>query len=191
MLDALGGVLCRCTGYRKIVEAVAGVAERRRRPRRQRGAGGAAVGARIARVDGVDQVTGASRFGADRAPADALHLRAIRSPHAHARFTIGDLAALYATYPGLERVLTAADVPGQNRYGIYATGKDQPVFADGYVRFRGEAVAALVGDARTVARIADSELPIAWQPLEPILDPAIATAEDAPAASTTPPRATS
>ena len=99
------------------------------------------------------------------APADALHLRAVRSPHAHARFTIGDLRRLHAAHPGLVRVLVAADVPGQNRYGIYATGKDQPVLADGYVRYRGEAVAALVGDAETVAAIADDEVPIAWEPL--------------------------
>ncbi len=113
-------------------------------------------------------------------PVDVLHLRAIRSPHAHARFTVGDLGPLYAAHPGLERVLLAADVPGQNRYGIYATGKDQPALADGYVRYRGEPVAALVGDARTVAAIADDELPIAWTPLDPLLDTADAVASGAP-----------
>ena len=40
----------------------------------------------------------------------------------------------------------------------------------------GEAVAALVGDAETIARIDDGDLPIEWQPLEPILDPAVAAA---------------
>lgn len=176
VLDALGGVLCRCTGYRKIVEAVRDVTdvEDETRP----AASGAAadvrttaiVGSRIARVDGVDQVTGATVFGADTAPVGALSLRAIRSPHAHARFTIGDLAGLYAAHPGLTRVLVAADVPGQNRYGIYPTGKDQPVLADGYVRYRGEAIAALVGDATTVARISEADLPVTWDVLPPVFD---------------------
>jgi aldehyde oxidoreductase len=168
ILDGLGGVLCRCTGYTSIVEAVRAAAS---------GAVidtpapevGAAVGARIARTDGLAKVTGAERFG-DDLPADgAWHLRAIRSPHEHARFRVGDLAPVRARHPGLARILAADDVPGQNRYGIYATGKDQPVLAEGYARYRGEAVLALVGDAATVASIADDELPIEWEPLPPLI----------------------
>jgi len=124
-------------------------------------------------------VTGASLFGADGAPPDALTLRAVRSPHAHARFAIGDLEPLHAAHPGLVRVLVAADVPGQNRYGIYPEGKDQPVLADGYARYRGEPVAALVGDASTVARIRDDEVPIAWTALPPLSDVATAAAPGA------------
>ena len=88
-------------------------------------------------------------------------------------------SALHAAHPGLARVLVAADVPGQNRYGIYATGKDQPALADGYVRYLGEAVAALVGDEATVARITDDELPIEWAPLEPMYEPDTAAAPGA------------
>ncbi len=65
-------------------------------------------------------------------------------------------------------MLTAKDIPGQNRYGIYPTGKDQPALAEGYVRYRGEAVAALVGDDATIAGIRDGELPIRWEPLPPL-----------------------
>ena len=105
-------------------------------------------------MDGVDQVTGATRFGADEAPgrrARRSGSSARRTPTPGSRSATS--AGLHAAHPGLVRVLTAADVPGANRYGIYATGKDQQVLADGYVRYRGEAVVALVGDAETVARI--------------------------------------
>src|SRR5262249_60672288 len=95
VLDGLGGVLCRCTGYASIVSAVSAVAT---------GAGNAdvavvepmpavghAVGARIARLDGVPKVTGIEAFGDGLAHAASRALRAVRSPHARARFTIRDL----------------------------------------------------------------------------------------------------
>ncbi len=179
--DALGGVLCRCTGYRKIVEAVVAAPSL---PQEGNGAAEAdeapSVGRRLPRADGLAKLTGAERFGADAAPAEALWLRAVRSPHASARFEIGDLAPLHAKWPGLVRVLTAADVPGENSYGIYPHLKDQPVFAEGFARYRGEAVLALVGDRETVEAIPAAEIPIAWQPAEPVTGCAAAKAPDAP-----------
>ena len=176
VLDALGGVLCRCTGYRKIVEAVMAVAAAGAAdaaevcpPAANRdGAGGSRrfdsnpVGARVPRLDGVAKVTGVEQFGADRFPADALWMRAIRSPHARARFTLGDLAGFRAVHPGIEAIITAADVPN-NRFAIFAELRDQPVLADGDVRFRGEAVLLLVGEHDAVMAIDPATLPIRWQ----------------------------
>ncbi len=173
--DGLGGVLCRCTGYRKIIEAVldvAGAVESIAPP------AGHAVGARLAKVDGAAKLTGAEKFGTDALPDQPpLALRAVRSPHPHARFVLGDFSPVRAAHPGLVRVLTAADVPGRNMYGIYPTGKDQKVLAEEVVRHRGEPVCALVGDAETLAAIDDATLPIAWEVLAPV---GFDTAEAAP-----------
>jgi aldehyde oxidoreductase len=171
--DALGGVLCRCTGYTKIVDAVlaVGAAACPVAP-----ATGAAVGARLARIDGVPKVTGRDRFGADAVPDDALWVRVVRSPHARAQFTLGDLGPLRAK---LAAVLTAADVPF-NGYGIYPEIKDQPVLADGLVRYRGEAVLALVGERAAVMAIRDQQIPISWSPEPPLYGIEAATAPDAP-----------
>ncbi|MCW5750178.1 MAG: molybdopterin-dependent oxidoreductase [Alphaproteobacteria bacterium] len=164
-LDALGGVLCRCTGYRKIVEAVLDAASEVNLPALPEA--GAAVGARVPKVDGIAKITGAEVFGADGIPKDALWLRAIRSPHARARFTIGDLADFRARHPRIERIIVASDIPF-NGFGIYPDLKDQPVLADGEVRYRGEAVLALVGTRDAVEAVREAELPIHYEPEEPV-----------------------
>ncbi|TSA14263.1 MAG: aldehyde oxidase [Betaproteobacteria bacterium] len=174
--DALGGVLCRCTGYQKIIEAILDVACAEQAPLPT---AGAAVGARVPKVDGIAKLTGEERYGADGIPADALWLRVVRSPHHHAAFEVGDLAAFAAAHPGIERVLCARDVPS-NGFGIYPHIKDQPVLADGLVRFRGEAVLALVGTRDAVESVGVAELPIRYRKLPPVMGIAAAAAPGAP-----------
>ena len=176
VIDALGGVLCRCTGYQKIIEAVLDVAGAGAGPEP---AAGAAVGARLGKVDGPAKLTGRERYGADAIPKDALWLRVIRSPHAAAAFDIGDCAPLLARRPGLLRLLTATDIP-VNRFGIYPHLKDQPVLADGIVRYRGEAVVALLGERAALEAIWDEEVPIRYRQLAAVAGLDAATAKDAP-----------
>ena len=163
VMDGLGGVLCRCTGYRKIVAAVLDAAGNAPQPLSTPPAG-AAVGARLAKLDGVPKLTGAERYGADAVPADALWLRIVRSPHDSAKVVLGDLEAVAAARPGVERILTAADVP-YNRVGIYPDLRDQPVLAEGVVRYRGDPVVALVGTREAVTAVRDEDLPIRYEPL--------------------------
>ena len=163
--DALGGVLCRCTGYQKIVEAILDVERFRKGPPALAGFV-SAVGTSLAKVDGVAKLTGAERFGDDAVPEDALRVRVIRSPHARATLTFAEPDSMRSKFPDIT-VLTAADVPN-NGHGIYPDIKDQPIFADGHVRYRGEAVAALVGTPAALAAVANVPFPVCYEPLPPI-----------------------
>jgi CO/xanthine dehydrogenase Mo-binding subunit/aerobic-type carbon monoxide dehydrogenase small subunit (CoxS/CutS family) len=185
--DAIGGVLCRCTGYLKIVEAILDaaatsprVADDQPRAELVEARTSTFVGVRMPRVDGWPKVAGTDRFGADDAPADALWMRVVRSPHACGRFVLGDLEAVKDRHPGLAAILTAEDVPGENSFGIFPRMKDQPVLAPGAVRFRGEAVLALVGTRAAVEGISDAGLPIAWHPATPVAGTAAGLAAGAP-----------
>lgn len=169
--DALGGVLCRCTGYRKIIAAVCDVGDKTGSDPAQLGR----VGDAVARLDGAAKVAGDS-FGDDYAPDGALVVRAIRSPHPHATFSFGDLAAFTARL-GVAGVFTAADIPGRNAFGVIPPFADQPAIAQSPALFRGECVALVAFEPGAEADIAD--FPITWQTLPALITPAEAEAEGA------------
>jgi len=178
VLDAIGGVLCRCTGYRKIIAAIldAGTAGRDTAPTPP---AGAAVGCRLVRLDGKGKVEGSEIFGADETPTGALAVRAIRCPHDRARFQFDDLAAFVRENLGIEAVFTAKDVPGKNRYGVIPRFADQPVFAETEARFRGEAVAAVVGEAAAIEALDVAGFPVTWEELPALREIDAALARDA------------
>ncbi|GGF20849.1 aldehyde oxidase [Aliidongia dinghuensis] len=180
VMDAIGGVLCRCTGYRKIVEAVLEAGGGPARETVASPVAGAAVGTRVERLDGRRKIDGSEIFGADEVPADALAVRAIRSPHHRARFRFGDLDGFVASHPGIVRVFTADDVPGDNCYGVIGPFADQPVFAVGEARFRGEAVAAVAGEPEALAALNLGDFPVTWEELPPLVDVDAALDEAAP-----------
>ena len=171
VMDAIGGVLCRCTGYRKIIHAI--LQANVQQDEVMAGAG-EAVGKRLARLDGKRKVEGTEIFGADGIPSGALVARVIRSPYDRARFRFGNLEAFVASHSGIHAVLTTKDVPGENRYGVIPPFADQPVFAEEETRFRGEAVAAVVGDAEAVEQLDPARFPVSWEEL-----PALTTMEEA------------
>ncbi|TIS46630.1 molybdopterin-dependent oxidoreductase [Mesorhizobium sp.] len=230
--DALGGVLCRCTGYRKIIAAVMDAARREPpkvsaaphppagtfspysdgekgrapalatpcpRPSRGEGKGegqrqlheldleldrrmpatGRAVGASPIRLDGEPKVTGGERFGGDSFPADALAVFVVRSPHYHARFSFGDVEAWAKSHPGIAGVFTAADIPGKNCFGVIGPFADQPALAEGFARFRGEAVALVAGEREAILDLDLNGFPVAWTELPHVLQPREAKADDA------------
>jgi CO/xanthine dehydrogenase Mo-binding subunit/aerobic-type carbon monoxide dehydrogenase small subunit (CoxS/CutS family) len=173
--DAIGGVLCRCTGYSKIIKAIMTAADEV--PPAPRAQSGLAVGARITRLDGLPKVMGTDVFGADGWPEGSLVVKAIRSPHHRARFTLGDIEAFKRRHPGIVDVMSARDIPGRNCFGVIAPMADQPVFAETEARFKGEAVAAVIGEADAIADLED--FPVTWEPLAPLLEPDEAVAEGA------------
>lgn len=177
--DALGGILCRCTGYRKIIAAVMdaslqGASLDFRLPR-----SGHAIGSSPVRLDGLPKVTGAEKFGGDSFPADALAVLVVRSPHYHASFAFGDLDGWEKAHPGVAGVFTAADIPGKNCFGVIGPFADQPALAERFARLRGEAVALVAGEREAMLDLDLSDFPIRWTELPHVLQSCEARAEGA------------
>ncbi|MDF1669727.1 MAG: molybdopterin-dependent oxidoreductase [Roseovarius sp.] len=173
--EALGGVLCRCTGYRKIIDAVhaAGLGQTTETPTTS------AVGDPIPKLDGLVKTTGRDIFSDDIAPPDALVLRVVRSPYPRASFQLGDIVGFVAKTRGLEAVISASDIPGLNAFGVIPGFIDQPVFAEEEARFRGEAVAGVIGTAEAMRAFDMGTFPIDWQELPGAQSVADALHEDA------------
>src|SRR4029079_18879736 len=114
---------------------------------------------------------GAGRYIADVEPAASLHAVVVRSPHAHARFRIGDLGRVRAL-PGVRLVLTAADIGHLGPLPTPGVVPDvaikippHPILAREVARYVGDSVAFIVADTLAAAKDAWEAIEIDWHPL--------------------------
>ena len=177
--------LCRCTGYEQIIDSVKQASGQLPDFHDTYGldmVGSPAqtdwVGRSIPRRDAKQLVTGRAEFTDDIPdPAGTLFLATKRSERAHALIESIDISKA-ENIPGVEKVITADDIPGENRYGKVI--RDIPVLAKEKVLSYADAVALVVADSYETARKGCEAIEIKYKDLEPIFDPARALEPDAP-----------
>ena len=181
--ERLGGNICRCTGYQKIFDAVelARDVQNGRLPVdalfEDEAEQGDFIGKNVRRIDTPSKVSGRLKYAGDMTMPGMLHVQVLRSPHAHARIVSIDTSAA-AAMEGVEGVITSADVPGEDGFGVFVN--DQPIMARGKVRYIGEAVAAVAAEDPLIAKRALSAIKVVYQELPAVFDPDEATCPGAP-----------
>ncbi|MCP4593171.1 MAG: molybdopterin-dependent oxidoreductase, partial [bacterium] len=179
ILRELRGHLCRCTGYVKIVDAIESYARLRRGEPLGAGERGGGVGARSPRFAGAEAVLGDRPFVDDMFVEDMLFAAPVLSAHARALVKGIDSTAAEAV-DGVERVLTAADIPGERYVGLIT--RDWPVMvATGEeTRCVGDVLAVVVARSMGLARTAAEQIEVHYEVREPVTDPRTALLPEAP-----------
>ncbi len=172
----LGAHLCRCTGYTKIFDAIDMLASGQiPAPEPPGGLGKSGV-----KYEALDLALGDRPYIDDLRPPGLLHGALRLADHARADVLRIDASAAEAE-PGVVRVLTAADVPGELRVGLIH--KDWPVFIPegGRTSYLGDVLAIVVADDVATARRAAGLVHVEYDVLRPFTDPgtAVAAGDDA------------
>ena len=130
------------------------------------------VGQPTQRQDMLGHVTGTSPYYDDHRFANLLHLKILRSPHAHARIrSIDDAAAARA--PGVKRIIRAADVPVNlnTLLSLIQFGKDdEPSLATDVVRYKGEPILGIVATSERAALEAMALVRVSYDQLPAVFD---------------------
>jgi CO/xanthine dehydrogenase Mo-binding subunit len=134
------------------------------------------VGESVERPDGAPKVKGAFQYASDLWRPGMLHGATLRSPYPHARIVSIDTAKAHAL-AGVRAVLTHADLPNEERYGLMKS--DQFPLARTKVRFLGEPVAIVAADDAQTARDALKLIAVTYEKLPAITDPIAALQPDA------------
>jgi aerobic-type carbon monoxide dehydrogenase small subunit (CoxS/CutS family) len=192
--EAIAGNLCRCTGYKQIVDAIEAtarqrqgnplakvgwVADRSEAPLRGRPptTDRQYIGRPAARVDAPEKVLGTAKYVGDYRLPGMLLARALRSTLPHARIVRVDVTPALEV-PGVLAAITCDDFVNHGRFGFPV--QDMYMLAHQRVRYVGDAIAAVAAETETALQAGLNAIRLELEPLPGVFDPVEALRADSP-----------
>jgi len=177
---ALRNNYCRCTGYVKIIAAVklsAKILREGRTP--EKSADDWKVGSRVHRLDVEEKVLGYGKYPDDFYKENMCYGSALRSKYPRARVLSIDTSKAKAL-PGVAAVLTAEDIPGENKIGHLKHDQYTLIPVGGLTHYLGDAVALVAAEDMETVEKAKKLIKVEYEVLPMVHNIKEAAAADAP-----------
>lgn len=178
--SAIKNNLCRCTGYKKIEEAILLAAEMFRNgavPERPVDTG--ILGESTVRVDAEAKITGTAMYADDYYMENMLYGSALRSEYPRAKILSIDTSEA-EKINGVACVMTAKDIPGAQKVGHLKRDWDVLIPVGKTTHYLGDAIVIIAAETPEILETAKKAVKVQYKPLQAVFSPEEAMAENAP-----------
>lgn len=169
VVKAINPHLCRCTGYVKIIDGILLAAKALRENTEIVWEQNTGIGHSYPKVEGYEKALGISPYVNDLRFDGMLYGALKFSAHPRAWVVEIDVSAA-EKLPGVIRVFTGADIPGERIQGLLQKDWPMMVVAGEATRYIGDVLAGVVAESEDIARQAVERIQISYEVLEPLTD---------------------